>query len=141
MRLGCIADDVTGASGLADTLAKGGMATVQYIGVPSSDRPVDREAGVVALKTRSIPPGEAVTQSFAAREWLRAQGCRQFKSSTARRSIRRRRPRRSQFSQLRPGQSAKRRAKPPERSGIHDRASIQTLPEAPSTPFRRRLYT
>jgi uncharacterized protein YgbK (DUF1537 family) len=75
---GCIADDFTGASDLANTLAKGGMATVQYIGVPSSNRPVDCEAGVVALKTRSIPPGEAVTQSFAALERLCAQGGRQF---------------------------------------------------------------
>src|SRR6202011_4267935 len=36
------------------------------------------EAGVVALKTRSIPAPEAVAESLAALEWLRHQGCRQF---------------------------------------------------------------
>jgi uncharacterized protein YgbK (DUF1537 family) len=78
MLLGCIADDFTGASDLANTLAKGGMATVQFVGVPAGDADRDCEAGVVALKTRSIPAAEAVAESLAALEWLRAQGCRQF---------------------------------------------------------------
>ena len=34
--------------------------------------------GVVALKTRSIAPTDAVAQSLAALEWLRAQGCEQI---------------------------------------------------------------
>ena len=34
MLLGAIADDFTGASDLANTLAKGGMATTQFVGVP-----------------------------------------------------------------------------------------------------------
>jgi uncharacterized protein YgbK (DUF1537 family) len=77
MLLGCIADDFTGASDLANTLAKGGMRTVQFCGIPN--RPVSAcEAGVVALKTRSIPAADAVTQSLAALEWLKGQGCRQF---------------------------------------------------------------
>ena len=76
MLLGAIADDFTGASDLANTLAKGGMATVQFVGVPREA--ADCEAGVVALKTRSIPADEAVRQSLAALDWLQAQGCRQF---------------------------------------------------------------
>jgi len=78
MLLGCIGDDFTGSSDLANTLAKGGMRTVQYNGVPKidSDRSVD--AGVVALKTRTIPASQAVKQSLAALEWLRRQGCRQY---------------------------------------------------------------
>ena len=78
MLLGCIGDDFTGSSDLANTLAKGGMRTVQFSGVP--DRPAgdDVEAGVVALKTRSIPVADAVSQSLAALDWLQAQGCRQF---------------------------------------------------------------
>ena len=36
------------------------------------------QAGVVALKSRSIPAAEAVALSLAALDWLRAQGCRQF---------------------------------------------------------------
>lgn len=78
MLLGCIADDFTGASDLANTLAKGGMATVQFAGVPVAGEAPDCEAGVVALKTRSIPAAEAVKQSLEALEWLRSQGCRQF---------------------------------------------------------------
>lgn len=78
MLLGCIADDFTGASDLANTLAKGGMATVQFIGVPGAGEAAECEAGVVALKTRSIPAGDAVAQSLAALEWLKQQGCRQY---------------------------------------------------------------
>ena len=78
MLLGCIADDFTGASDLANTLARGGMATIQFIGLPGEPAPATCEAGVVALKTRSIPADEAVAASLAALAWLRAQGCRQF---------------------------------------------------------------
>jgi uncharacterized protein YgbK (DUF1537 family) len=76
--LGCIADDSTGASDLANTLAKGGMRTVQFIGTPGPDEAVDCDAGVVALKTRSIAPDEAVAQSLQALERLLALGCRQI---------------------------------------------------------------
>lgn len=78
MLLGCIADDFTGASDLANTLAIGGMATVQFVGVPERPAPEACEAGVVALKTRSIAPDKAVAQSLEALAWLRRQGCRQF---------------------------------------------------------------
>ena len=77
MLLGCIADDFTGASDLANTLAKNGMATVQFVGVPHGAPPAC-EAGVVALKTRSIAASEAVRQSLEALRWLQAQGCTQF---------------------------------------------------------------
>ncbi len=78
MLLGCIADDFTGASDLANTLAKGGMATTQFVGVPETPAAPACEAGVVALKSRTIPPDEAVRQSLAALDWLLAQGCRQI---------------------------------------------------------------
>ena len=78
MLLGAIADDFTGASDLANTLAKGGMATTQFVGVPGMLAPADCEAGVVALKTRSIPVAEAVRLSLEAADWLLAQGCEQF---------------------------------------------------------------
>ncbi|MDU8946662.1 3-oxo-tetronate kinase [Ovoidimarina sediminis] len=78
MRLGCIGDDFTGSSDLANTLAKGGMRTVQYTGVPDTPAGPDVDAGVVALKSRSIDPAEAVAQSLAALNWLRAQGCTQI---------------------------------------------------------------
>ncbi len=76
--LGCIADDFTGATDLANMLVRGGMRTVQTIGVPSSDERVEADALVVALKSRTIPAADAVAQSLAALNWLRAQGCRQF---------------------------------------------------------------
>lgn len=78
MLLGCIGDDFTGSSDLANTLAKGGMRTVQYNGVPAGGAGQGVEAGVVALKTRTVPVADAVAQSLAALNWLRAQGCRQF---------------------------------------------------------------
>ncbi|PKP63386.1 MAG: hypothetical protein CVT86_05350, partial [Alphaproteobacteria bacterium HGW-Alphaproteobacteria-8] len=77
MLLGCIGDDFTGSGDLGNTLAKAGMRAVQYVGVPG--RPADShvEAGIVALKSRSLPVAEAVAQSRAALDWLRAQGCTQ----------------------------------------------------------------
>ncbi|SAJ61909.1 3-oxo-tetronate kinase [Burkholderia multivorans] len=76
--LGCIADDFTGATDLANMLVKSGMRTVQTIGVPAESASIDADAIVVALKSRTIPAADAVAQSLAAYEWLRAQGCRQF---------------------------------------------------------------
>ena len=83
MLLGVIADDFSGASDIANTLAqglpgRGGLRTVQYLGVPTQQAQRDVEAGVVSLKSRSIPAGEAVAFSLQALAWLRAQGCRQF---------------------------------------------------------------
>ena len=54
------------------------MATIQFVGTPTRPAADDCEAGVVALKTRSIPVAEAVSQSLAALVWLKGQGCRQF---------------------------------------------------------------
>lgn len=78
MLLGCIGDDFTGSSDLANTLARGGMRVVQYNGIPRGTAASTVEAGVVALKTRTAPVAEAVELSLSALEWLRAQGCRQF---------------------------------------------------------------
>ncbi|MBE9636499.1 3-oxo-tetronate kinase [Salipiger mangrovisoli] len=78
MLLGCIGDDFTGSSDLGNTLVKQGMRTVQYVGVPKDDAAPEVEAGVVALKSRSIPAAEAVKLSLEALEWLKAQGCEQF---------------------------------------------------------------
>ena len=78
MLLGCIADDFTGASDLANTLTAGGMRTVQAIGVPDGGTAPDADAVVVALKSRSIDPAEAVAQSLDALRWLRAHGARQI---------------------------------------------------------------
>lgn len=78
MLLGCIGDDFTGSSDLANTLVKNGMRTTQYCGLPETSAEADVEAGVVALKTRSIPVEDAIRQSLQALEWLQNQGCTQF---------------------------------------------------------------
>ena len=83
MLLGVIADDFTGASDIANTLARGyggtpGLATIQFLGIPDKAAPQECEAGVVALKSRSIAAADAVQQSMAALRWLQAQGCRQI---------------------------------------------------------------
>jgi 3-dehydrotetronate 4-kinase len=75
LSLGCIADDYTGASDLANTLTRCGLRTVQTIGVPSDDLALpDIDAVVVSLKSRSIEAGLAVTRSRAAEKWLRGHG-------------------------------------------------------------------
>ncbi len=77
--LGCIADDFTGATDLASMLVRNGMRTVQLIGVPDARLAVpDADAVVVALKSRTAPVQQAVRDSLAALDWLRAAGCRQF---------------------------------------------------------------
>ena len=77
--LGAIADDLTGATDLCNTLVRDGMRTVQTVGIPPADFAVpDADAIVVALKSRTIPAGEAVAQSLAALDWLRAAGTRRF---------------------------------------------------------------
>jgi 3-dehydrotetronate 4-kinase len=78
MQLGVIADDFTGASDVANTLARGGLSTVQFLGLPSGDAPTQCDVGVVALKTRFIPAPQAVAQSLEVLQWLKRQGCRQF---------------------------------------------------------------
>ncbi len=77
--LGAVADDFTGATDLANTLVKEGMRTVQVIGVPDATTDVgDADAVVVALKSRTAPVDEAVSQSLAASDWLRVQGAEQI---------------------------------------------------------------
>ncbi|WP_027568944.1 3-oxo-tetronate kinase [Bradyrhizobium sp. URHA0013] len=73
--LGCIADDYTGASDLANTLTRAGLRTVQTIGVPADDLALPEvDAVVVSLKSRSIEASLAVSRSRAAETWLRGRG-------------------------------------------------------------------
>ena len=83
MLIGVIADDFTGASDIAVTLSKGitgegGLKTTLYLGIPEREATDGVEAGVIALKSRSVPAAEAVSQSLAAASWLLAQGCQQI---------------------------------------------------------------
>jgi len=82
MMLGCIADDFTGATDLANNLVRGGMRVVQTIGVPTepthSDSWADVDAVVVALKSRTMAASEAVAQSLSALRWLQSLGSKQI---------------------------------------------------------------
>jgi uncharacterized protein YgbK (DUF1537 family) len=76
--LGCIADDFTGATDLANNLVRAGMRVVQAMGVPSQPLDAEADAVVVALKSRTVPVADAVQESLAALRWLQAQGAQQI---------------------------------------------------------------
>lgn len=78
MKLGVIADDFTGASDIALMLSDGGMPTAQYVGIPDGPAGDTVEAGVISLKSRTVPAQEAIAASLDACDWLLAQGCEQI---------------------------------------------------------------
>lgn len=75
--LGCIADDVTGATDLSLMLTRHGMKVVQILGQPYGDPP-EADALVIALKTRTAPVSTAVEKSIATVRWLIEQGAMQI---------------------------------------------------------------
>lgn len=73
--LGVIADDFTGATDLAGHVAAEGHRVVQFFGVPAADRQdVEADCVVIALKSRSVDPAEAVAESLRALAWLQTVG-------------------------------------------------------------------
>ncbi|MGW0817671.1 3-oxo-tetronate kinase [Streptomyces viridiviolaceus] len=80
IRLGCIADDFTGATDLANNLVRAGMRVVQLIDVPPAgeEQAVDADAVVIALKSRTVPAADAVEASLRALDWLRSAGAEQI---------------------------------------------------------------
>ena len=78
MVLGCIADDFTGATDLANNLVRNGMRVAQTIGIPQHGLNTDLDAVVVALKSRNLEPEDAVAHSLEALEYLIAQGAQQI---------------------------------------------------------------
>jgi 3-dehydrotetronate 4-kinase len=76
--LGCIADDFTGATDLANNLVRAGMRVVLTVDIPADNERVDADAVVVALKSRTIAASAAVEQSLHACRWLRKQGAGQI---------------------------------------------------------------
>jgi len=83
MLVGVIADDFTGASDIANTLAKGiapegGLTTAQFSGIPKQRAAQNIDAGVISLKSRSAPVADAIAQSCQALDWLLTQGCQQI---------------------------------------------------------------
>jgi uncharacterized protein YgbK (DUF1537 family) len=73
--LGCIADDYTGASDLANTLTKAGLRTVQTVGLPGVGLTLPEvDAVVISLKIRSIDAEHAIAAARSADQWLRNRG-------------------------------------------------------------------
>ena len=66
--LGCVADDMTGATDLSNNLVGAGMRVIQFLKIPTADEigSITADAIVVALKTRSIDPRDAADQSVEA---------------------------------------------------------------------------
>jgi len=76
--IGAIADDFTGGTDVAMAFRRAGLRTVVVFGEPAEVDLPEHDAIVVALKTRTIEPGEAVRASLAAARWLRSKGADQF---------------------------------------------------------------
>ena len=74
MLIGCIADDLTGATDLGVNLVREGLSVIQVNGVPGDTELPASDAVVVALKSRTVDAGDAIRQSLAALDWLRANG-------------------------------------------------------------------
>ncbi len=79
MFLGCIADDLTGATDLSLMLSREGLRMIQTTGVPLDALDLENiDAVVVALKSRTIPVNQAVAQSLAAADWLLNHGAKRL---------------------------------------------------------------
>ncbi|WP_404305273.1 3-oxo-tetronate kinase [Neorhodopirellula lusitana] len=80
-RIGCIADDYTGATDLSSMLVRAGLRVVQCFGIPEDYDALqfaDADAIVVSLKSRSIAAKDAVEESLAALRFLQSAGVNRF---------------------------------------------------------------
>jgi 3-dehydrotetronate 4-kinase len=75
---GAIADDFTGATDLAGLLARSGVKVSLRIGVPQHPPVNTASLEIIALKSRTAPVEEAVTETLAALDWLRQAGVQRF---------------------------------------------------------------
>ena len=78
MRLGCIADDYTGATDLSSMLVRAGLRVVQVFGPESQVELTGADAVVISLKSRSIPAAEAVAESLRALRYLQSAGVQRY---------------------------------------------------------------
>ena len=77
--IGAIADDFTGGTDVAVALRRAGLRTALYFRTPDDGyRAAGRDAVVVALKSRTVDPDDAVAASLAATRWLQVQGATQI---------------------------------------------------------------
>lgn len=78
IRIGCIADDFTGAGDWASFFAEKKIRTLLFNGIPDESCRETADVVVIALKTRALPREEAVQESIRALRWLKEQGTERF---------------------------------------------------------------
>jgi 3-dehydrotetronate 4-kinase len=77
--IGCIADDFTGATDLANNFVRHGLKTILTIGVPPPGfDPLGTQVIVIALKIRTIEPAIAVREALDALQGLQSLGAKQI---------------------------------------------------------------
>jgi uncharacterized protein YgbK (DUF1537 family) len=76
--LGCIADDITGASDMALMLAANGMPATLLMGVPAETAGLRTPAVVIAQKIRTVPAATAISRVSDCATWLLSRGARQL---------------------------------------------------------------
>ena len=78
MKLGCIADDFTGATDLAGLLRRSGASVTLHFGLPTRPSGGLSDIEIVALKCRTEPVEKAVKDCSIAADWLVAGGATQL---------------------------------------------------------------
>lgn len=80
LRIGCVADDFTGAGDIASFIAQRQARVLLINGVPDERQEIDGsyDAVVIALKSRTAAPREAARETRLAFDYLRAHGARQL---------------------------------------------------------------
>lgn len=77
--IGALADDFTGATDIAAAFRRAGLnVRIQFELEDDDTDLLNSDVTVVALKTRTIEPAEAVAQSLRALDWLRSRGATQI---------------------------------------------------------------
>lgn len=74
MKLGCIADDYTGATDLAGLLARSNASVCLHFEVPDATTEGSADIEIIALKCRTAPVDTAVSEAKRAAQWLLARG-------------------------------------------------------------------
>ena len=70
MKLGCIADDLTGATDLAGLLRRTGASVKLHFGLPTKPSGGLSDIEIVGLKCRTEPVEKAVKECSLAAQWL-----------------------------------------------------------------------
>ena len=78
MKLGCVADDYTGATDLAGLLRRSGASVKLHFGLPKAPSNGLTDIEIIALKCRTEPVDQAISDCADAAHWLLAGGAEQL---------------------------------------------------------------